>query len=75
MNIDLEQMSAELAEISADSLLNKDLSIHKEKIASNIAKVEMYLSEHEIERSRPLNQEILKMGYWFYEYRNLSDSQ
>ena len=74
MNINLEQMAAELAEVSADALLNKDISKHKENICSNIALVEKYLAEHDKERNGPLNQNILKIGYWFYEYRKLCDN-
>ena len=71
MEFDLKEISADLAEISADVLLKKDISKHKEKIYHNINLIEKIMSEYGQGNGVKPNQKILQIAYWFYEARDL----
>lgn len=70
MEIDIDQIKSDLADVSIDASYIKDLSKHLEKIERNLNIIDNYLIDFVDNPQSQMAQDLMQAGYWFYKFRD-----
>lgn len=71
MNIDLDELGALIADMSADVLLGKDITHHLPIIDEQLQVIDYYLTGDTHVKQDMISFCLMQVGYWFYKFRDV----